>query len=516
MREKMINKDTVYIDGNSLSLNDVIEVAYKNKKVKIADGAIEKILASRKFVEDIINSGEVVYGVNTGFGALSTVTIPVEQIEQLQHNLIKSHSCGVGEEFDIPTTRAIMLLRANTLAKGYSGVRIFLIETLLDLLNNGIHPLIPSKGSVGASGDLAPLAHLALVLIGEGKAIYKGKSLPGAEALKQAGLAPINLKAKEGLALINGTQVMTALGVLNLDKAISVGKIADIAGAMTLDAIKGTPKACYPQIHEIRPHAGQIASANNILKLTHDSQIVASHTTCPKVQDPYSIRCIPQVHGASKDTFNYVRKVLEIEVNAGTDNPLVFAENKEILAAGNFHGQPVALAMDFLTIALAELANISERRIDKLIAPMFSGLPMFLIENSGLNSGLMITQYTAAALVSENKMYATPNSIDSIPTSCDKEDHVSMGTNAANKVGKVLKNTSYVLAIELLSGCQALDFCLPKLPGEGIKAAFDTIRVKVPRVTEDRIFKNDIEEIYQLITSNEILDRVQAITGQLE
>lgn len=512
----MNTKNVIFLDGNSLTLNDVEAVSVHNVPVQIAPGAIGKINASRKFIEDIIVSGQVVYGVNTGFGPLSSVNIPEDKLDQLQVNLIRSHSSGVGDYFDTHTTRAIMLLRANTLAKGHSGVRVELIETLLELLNKNVHPLIPTKGSVGASGDLAPLAHLALVLIGEGKAEYKGAVLSGDEALKLAGIKPVSLKAKEGISLINGTQVMTAMGVLNLHKAIRLGKIADIAGAMTLDAIKGTPTACQPQIHALRPHSGQIASAKNIVKLTNDSQIVASHVTCDKVQDPYSIRCMPQVHGASKDTFSHVAKVLETEINAATDNPLVFVNSKEVLSGGNFHGQPVALVMDFLAIALSELANISERRIDKLIEPMFSGLPMFLVDNNGLNSGLMITQYTAAALVSENKMYATPNSIDSIPTSCDKEDHVSMGTNAARKVGPILKNTTYVLAIELLCGCQALDFCLPMLPGKGIKKAYDIVRAKVPKIVEDRVFNIDIEEIYKLIDTNYLLEQVELVIGSLE
>ena len=512
----MNKKELIYLDGDSLSLDDIESVAIDKTTVKVAPEAFDKIKASRKLIEDIIASGKIVYGVNTGFGALSSVNIPEHQIEKLQVNLIRSHACGVGEYFSVPTTRAIMLLRANTLAKGYSGVRVDLIDKLLELLNKGVHPCIPVKGSVGASGDLAPLAHLALVLIGEGEAEYKGTRYSGAEALKHAGIEPIYLKAKEGLSLINGTQVMTAMGVMYLHKAIRLGKVADIAGAMTLDAIKGTPKASYPHIHRIRPHKGQIASANNILALTKGSQIVESHVLCAKVQDPYSIRCIPQVHGASKDTFEYVKKVLEVEVNAGTDNPLVFTETNEVLSGGNFHGQPVALAMDFLGIALSELANISERRIDKLLAPMFSGLPIFLTENNGLNSGLMITQYTAAALVSENKMYATPNCVDSIPTSCDKEDHVSMGTNAARKVMHILYNSSHVIAIELLCGCQALDFNLPTKPGVGIYKAFEVIREKVPRVVEDRVFKHDIDAIYDLIDSNKLLNEVESVVNNLE
>ncbi|MEW5821938.1 MAG: histidine ammonia-lyase [Cyanobacteriota bacterium] len=512
----MNRNNVILLDGESLTLDNVEQIALNNAAVGISPKAINKIKASRQFIEEIIKTGEIVYGVNTGFGALSSVNIPENQIEELQLNLIRSHACGIGDFFSTKTTRAIMVLRANTLTKGYSGVRLELIEKLLELLNKGVHPLIPSKGSVGASGDLAPLAHLSLVLIGEGKAEYQGKTYSGNEALKKAGIEPISLKAKEGLSLINGTQVMTAMGVMYLKKAQRLGKVADIAGAMTLDAIKGTPKACYPQIHALRPHTGQIKSANNIIKLTNDSQIIASHVTCPKVQDPYSIRCIPQVHGASKDTFDYVEKILGIEINAGTDNPLVFAETKEVLSGGNFHGQPIALAMDFLGIALAELANISERRTDKALAPMFSGLPIFLTESTGLNSGLMITQYTAAALVSENKMYATPNSIDSIPTSCDKEDHVSMGTNAARKVMHILKNTSYVISIELLCGCQALDYCLPTLPGKGIQKAYNTIRHKVPKVVDDRVFHYDIEEIYKLIDSDFILKEVESVIGELE
>lgn len=506
----------IYLDGESLTLNDIEKVAYENVEVRISPDSYEKINASRKVIEDIVESGETVYGVNTGFGALSNVKIPENQIFELQQNLIRSHACGVGDYYSVPTTRAIILLRANTLVKGYSGVRVELIEKLLALLNAGVHPLIPCKGSVGASGDLAPLAHLVLVLMGEGEAEYKGEHYSGEEALALAGLETLFLKSKEGLALINGTQVMTAMGALYLMKAIRLCKTADVAGAMTLDAIKGTPRACYPMIHQVRPHKGQIAVANNILKLTNDSEIVASHTKCARVQDPYSIRCIPQVHGASKDTFEYVKTVLEVEINSATDNPLVFAETGEVISGGNFHGQPIALAMDFLGIAISELANISERRIDKALAPMFSGLPIFLTESTGLNSGLMITQYTAAALASENKMYATPCSVDSIPTSCDKEDHVSMGTNAARKIMPIARNTTHVIAIELLCGCQALDFCAPSKPGKAIQAAYDLIRTRVPKITQDRVFAKDIKEIYEFIDSNQIINAVESVVGPLE
>jgi len=507
---------TISIDGESLTLEDVELVAKNKTKVEISKDAVEKINTSRKFVEEVISEGIHVYGINTGFGALSNIIIPDDQIENLQLNLIRSHACGVGKPHSEEVTRAIILLRANTLAKGYSGIRLETINTMLELLNKGVHPVIPSQGSVGASGDLVPLAHLALVLVGEGKAVYNGQVMTGSEALNRAGIKPIVLGAKEGLALTNGTQSMCGMATLRLLEAERLVKIADIAGAMTLEAIRGTSKAFDPKIQNLRKHPGQITTAKNLLKLLADSEVMLSHNDCGKIQDPYSVRCMPQVHGATRDTLNYVRKVLEIEVNSATDNPLIFAEEKETISGGNFHGQPLALAMDFLGIAVSELANISERRIDKLIAPAFSDLPPFLTKDSGINSGLMIVQYTAASLVSENKILSHPASVDSIPTSLDKEDHVSMGATAALKAEKIIQNTRNVLAIELLTAYQGINFLKPLSPGIGVKIAHETIGRTIPEISQDRVFSDDIHKIAEMIDSNEILDRVQEVIGEFE
>lgn len=507
---------TVYINGENLTLEDVELVARGQAKVELNKNSIDKIISSRKFVEEVINEGAHVYGINTGFGALSSVIIPNDQIEDLQINLIRSHACGVGEPHSKQVTRAIILLRANTLAKGYSGIRLETINTMLELLNKQVHPVIPSQGSVGASGDLVPLAHLALVLVGEGKAIYNGQTMSGAEALNKAGIKPIVLGAKEGLALTNGTQSMCGMATLRLLEAERLVKIADIAGAMTLEAIKGTSKAFDPKMQALRQHPGQAITAKNLLKLLANSEVMLSHNNCGKIQDPYSVRCMPQVHGASRDAFNYVRKVLEVEVNSATDNPLIFAEERETISGGNFHGQPLALAMDFLGIAASELANISERRIDKLITPNFSDLPAFLTKDFGLNSGLMIVQYAAASLVSENKVLSHPASVDSIPTSLDKEDHVSMGATAALKAEKILQNVKNVLAMELLSAFQGLNFNKHLKPGIGVKAAFEVIGKVIPEVTQDRVFSDDIQIIAGLIDSGEILNRVQDVVGMLE
>ncbi|MDD3012256.1 MAG: histidine ammonia-lyase [Candidatus Gastranaerophilales bacterium] len=507
---------TVYIDGENLTLEDVELVARDRVKVELSKDAFGKINAARKFVEEVINEGTHVYGINTGFGALSNVIIPDNQIENLQLNLIRSHACGVGVPHSEEVTRAIILLRANTLAKGFSGIRLETVNTMLELLNKQVHPVIPSQGSVGASGDLVPLAHLALVLVGEGKAIYKGQTMSGLEALNKAGIKPIVLGAKEGLALTNGTQSMCGMATLRLLEAERLVKISDIAGAMTLEAIRGTSKAFDPKIQNLRRHPGQIATAKNLLKLLADSEIMLSHNDCGKIQDPYSVRCMPQVHGATRDALNYVRKVLEIEVNSATDNPLIFAEERETISGGNFHGQPLAFAMDFLGIAVAELASISERRIDKLIAPAFSDLPPFLTNDSGINSGLMIVQYTAASLVSENKILAHPASVDSIPTSLDKEDHVSMGATAALKAENIIKNTRNVLAIELLTAYQGINFLKTLSPGIGVKIAHETIGRTIPEISQDRVFSDDIYKIAEMINSNEILDRVQEVIGELE
>lgn len=507
---------TIYLDGESLTLDDIKEVAQGFTKVDLSPEAVNKVKNSRNIIEEIIKSGEHVYGVNTGFGALSSVAIPDNQLEDLQTNLIRSHACGVGEPFPTDVTRAIILLRANTLAKGYSGIRLETLQTMLDLLNKQVHPIIPRQGSVGASGDLVPLAHLALVLLGEGKAIYQGKELTGAQALELAGIKPILLGAKEGLALTNGTQAMCGMGVIQLLKAEKLTKIADIAGAMTVEATKGTTRAFLPQIQALRQHKGQMTVSDNLLKILNESEVAQSHKNCDKIQDPYSLRCMPQVHGATRDVLSYVRNVLEIEINSATDNPLIFPDSKDVISGGNFHGQPLAFAMDFLGIAIAELANVSERRIDKLITPNFSGLPPFLTKEFGLNSGHMIVQYAAASLVSENKVLAHPASVDSIPTSLDKEDHVSMGATSAVKSEKIITNTKNVLAMEFLAASQGLGFLEPLKPGKGVEAAYKLIRQHIPFAQKDRIFSDDIHVIAELIDNEAILNEVQKSIGILK
>jgi len=505
----------VIIDGESLTLEDVERVAFERAEVSLSEKAVSRIKRSREVVEKLIDRGRVIYGVNTGFGKLSEVRISPDKIEQLQERLILSHSAGVGDPLPEETVRAVLLLKINTLAKGYSGCRFTLVDTLVRMLNQGVHPLIPEKGSVGASGDLAPLAHLALVVIGQGEALYQGRRCPGAEAMRLAGIEPVRLAAKEGLALVNGTQVMTAIGCLALLRAENLVKVADVAGAMSTEALLGTPVAFDERIQRARGFPGQMKSAANLRKLLQDSQIVESHRHCPKVQDAYSLRCMPQVHGASRDAIVHVRSVLEKEINAATDNPLVFVEEEEILSGGNFHGQPVALALDFLATAVSELADISERRIEYLLDPSTSGLPAFLVEEGGLNSGFMIAQVTAASLVSENKILSHPASVDSIPTSANKEDHVSMGTIGARKAQDVLENAEYVLAIELLCASQGIDLRSPLLPGKGTKRALEIIRSKIPPLKSDRVLYSDIQKAKDLITSRELVRGVEEVVGGL-
>jgi histidine ammonia-lyase len=408
-----------------------------------------------------------------------------------------------------------MVLRANVMAKGFSGVRLEVLRRLVEMINKGVHPLIPEQGSVGASGDLAPLAHLSSVLLGEGKAIYQGRRMSGEKAMEKAGIPIVTLKAKEGLSLINGTQVMTAVGLLALLRAERLCKVADIVGACTLDALKGTFSAFDPDIQRVRPFPGQLAVARNFQKLGKYDPIAESHKSCPKVQDAYSIRCMPQVHGAVRDALGYVRRTLEVEVNSATDNPLIFAERGKILNCGNFHGEPVAFALDLLGIAMAELGSISERRIEKLINPALSGLPPFLTQKGGLHSGLMMVQVSAASLVSENKVLAHPASVDSIPTSADKEDHVSMGTIAARKARDIVRNVEQVLAMELLCATQGLEFLLPLHPGRGIFEAYKVVRQKVSPIKGDRRFSEDIQEIHSLIESGELLRCVEKVAGNL-
>jgi histidine ammonia-lyase len=507
---------TVTLDGNHLTLEEVFEVAEGKAKVRIAPTAAKGMKRSRDFVERALQKGEKIYGVTTGFGLLSDKLIDLSQIEDLQKNLIRSHSVGVGPIFDEPTTRAIMVLRANVIAKGYSGVRLEVLKCLVEMINRGVHPLVPEQGSVGASGDLAPLAHLASVLMGEGEAVFQGKVMPGRKAMEKAGIPVLTLKAKEGLSLVNGTQVMTAVGLLSLLRAERLCKIADIVGACTLDALKGSLTAFDPDIQRVRPFPGQLAVSKNFQKLGQKDEIVESHRYCSKIQDAYSLRCIPQVHGAVRDALAFVRQTLEIEVNSATDNPLIFADQGKILNCGNFHGEPIAFALDLLGIVVSELGGISERRIEKLINPALSGLPPFLTTEGGLHSGLMMVQVSAAALASENKILAHPASVDSIPTSADKEDHVSMGVTAARKGRDIVRNVEYILAMELLCATQGLEFQLPLQPGIGIKEAYRVVRDKVPPVTGDRRFSDDIRKIKRLIESGEFLQRVEKAVKGLE
>ncbi len=426
-----------------------------------------------------------------------------------------SHAAGVGRPLEAETVRAVITLRVKDFARGNSGIRLETAERLLALLNSGVVPLVPEKGSVGASGDLAPLAHLGLVLLGRGEAFYDGRQMSGAEALQACGLTPLRLESAEGLALVNGTQVMTAIGALAVHDAEQLSRLADVAAAMTLEVLMGSRAEFNPKLHQARPHPGQIAAAANMERITRNSEIISSHSDCSRIQDAYTLRCSPQVHGATKDATGYCRRVIETEMNASTGNPLIFADTEEFLLGGNFHGQPVALAMDFLGMAVAELANISERRIERLVNPMLSGLPAFLVSDGGLNSGFMIAQYTAAALVSENKVLAHPASVDSIPTSANKEDHVSMGTIAARKCREIVANTENVIAIELLCAAQALDLFTNLKPGEGTLAAYEAIRRVIPHLQTDRFLAADIAAMRELIRSGAILGAVAAKIGEV-
>jgi histidine ammonia-lyase len=505
----------VLVDGESLTIEDVVQVARYNEPVILHESAIPRIKRSRAVVETAIKEGKIIYGVNTGFGDLAHVSINKEDLARLQVNLIRSHSAGVGPPFSNEVVRGMMLLRANALVKGYSGVRVEVIETLIEMINKDVVPVIPQQGSVGSSGDLAPLAHMALVLIGEGEAYQSGKIADGREALRKAGIKPLVLQAKEGVALINGTQPMSAIGSLTIYDALRLIHDASIASSMSLEALRGTRMASDERIHAIRPHEGQTDVASAQRKILLDSEINLSHVDCGKVQDAYSLRCIPQVLGASLDAIRYAYSVLETEINSATDNPLVFGDEGDVISGGNFHGQPVALAMDFLGIAISEIASISERRINRLVNPHLSELPAFLTTEGGLESGMMIAQYTAAALVSENKVLAHPASVDSIPTSADQEDHVSMGTIAARKAASILENAKNVVAIEYMCACQGIDYLAPLKPSEPLKAAYSTIRNVVTKLEDDRPLSPDIVKIRELMKSGDIIASVESITGPL-
>ena len=506
----------IVLSAEGMSLEDLAAVARKGVGVQLAEQARQRILEAGQLVEQWVREGRVVYGVTTGFGALSDVVITREETRHLQQNLLMSHAAGVGPVLDEETVRAVMTLRAKEFARGNSGIRLKTVERLIELLNRGVYPVVPDKGSVGASGDLAPLAHLALVLIGSGEAIYQGNRLKGGEALNRLGLEPLDLEAGEGVALINGTQVMTAIGGLAVYDAGLLAKLTDIAAAMSLEVLMGSRTEFDPKIHEVRPHPGQAAAADNMARITQHSEIITSHKDCSRIQDAYTLRCSPQVHGATRDAIRYCRDVIETEMNSSTNNPLIFSDSEEFLLGGNFHGQPVALAMDFLGIAVAELADISERRIERLVNPKLSGLPAFLVDDGGLNSGLMLAQYTAAALVSENKVLCHPAGIDSIPTSANKEDHVSMGTIAARKCRDIVSNVEDVIAIELLCAAQALDLFTNMKPGEGTLAAYQAIRQAVSHLDKDRIISTDIAAVRQLMRSGKILKAVEKKVGALQ
>ncbi len=528
MFQKVTMKNLL-LDGQHLSITGLYDLALGRAEAALSAQGRERIAQARALIEQWIEDGEIIYGVTTGFGEFSNVRIKTKDIERLQENLIFSHAAGAGEPLPVEVVRAMMALRINALAKGYSGVRLSTVELLLEMLNRNIVPVIPSQGSVGASGDLVQLAHLVLAMMGKGRTWQSGNAKGSGKNTEEAGIAlkrnklfPVRLTAKEGLALINGTQMMTAYAALAVHRARQLAKTADIAAAISVEALRGTDTAYDERIHRLRPFAGQQAVAANLRLLMRKSTIRESHRSNDlRVQDAYSIRCIPQVHGASRDAIEYVHNIVSIEINSANDNPLIFPADKIHLEGGNFHGQPIALAMDFLAIAMAELANISERRIERLVNGSLSGLPRFLTASGGLNSGLMIAQYTAASLVSENKVLAHPASVDSIPTSANQEDHNSMGSISAQKACRILKNVQTVIAIELLCACQGLDFARKPngkkalKAGDGTEAAYRCFRKSVAHLDDDRVLYNDIQTALKLVSEGDVVDAVERIIGTL-
>jgi len=511
---KTSSRTPVVVDGDALTLEDVERVAM-GAGCRLAPKARRRVVLSRRAVERAIKGGQIVYGVNTGFGHLANVEIPNDKLAELQVNLIRSHSAGTGAPLAGHVVRAILALRANCLARGHSGLKLETLERMLAMLEAGIVPVVPEKGSVGASGDLAPLAHVALALIGEGDVFYRGKRMSARQAWTLARLTPVTLAPKEGIALINGTQVMTAIGALALLRAERLAVAADVVGAMTLEALQGSHRAFDRRIHDARPQRGQKRSAQNLRAVLADSAIERAHADCGRVQDAYSLRCMPQVHGAARDTFRFVREVLAIEINASTDNPMVFAGADELISGGNFHGQPVAVALDHLAVATCSLASISERRIERLLNPALSELPAFLTRDAGLNSGFMMAHVTAAALVSENKVLAHPASVDTIPTSAGKEDHVSMGVHAARKAAEIVENAIAVLGIELLAAAQALDFLAPLTAGRGVRAAHRFVRRRIPGMARDRVLAPDIAAAREILLDPSWLAAVEKAAGRL-
>ena len=504
------------LDGDRLSFEDA-ERALGGERLRprLSPPARRRCERSRALVEAKLRGGEAVYGVTTGFGRLSNVRIEARDIRRLQRNLLHSHATGTGPVLPEPEARLMVLLRINALAKSFSGVRLELLDTLIAMLERGVTPVVPEQGSVGASGDLAPLAHLGLVLLGEGEAFFQGKRMSGRQAMAKARIRPLHLEAKEGLALINGTQLMTAIGLSVFLRARRLSKLADVAGALTLEALKGSEVPFDPRIAGVRPHPGHRRTAANLKRCLAGSRVIPLHRDCEKVQDPYSLRCMPQVHGAAKDALAHVGEVLLREMNSATDNPLVFPDRRQILSGGNFHGQPVAAALDYLAIALATLGTISERRIECMVNPDLSGLPPFLVAKSGINSGLMIPQVVAASLVSENKIYAHPASVDTIPTSAGKEDHVSMGPAAARKARAILENVERILAIELVCAAQGREFDRKLRAGRGAEAAYRAVRRLVPPLREDRFLAPDIERVRAAVESGAIVRTVENELGEL-
>jgi len=506
----------IIIDGNSLTLDDLVNVARYNFPVEISKEALEKVKISRQIVDDIVDAGQISYGITTGFGKFSDVAISKDECRQLQTNLIMSHSCGVGNPLSEEIVRAMMLLRANALSKGYSGARCETLEVLTSMINKGVHPIVPEKGSLGSSGDLAPLSHMVLTMLGLGEAIYKGKRMESKDAMEKAGIKPLEyLGAKEGLALINGTQCMTAVGAITIHDALNLMKTADISLCLTMEALNGITCAMDERVNLVRPHKGQFNTAKNVLTMVEGSEMVTKQGQL-RTQDAYSLRCSPQIHGASKDALEYVKNKLEIEMNSVTDNPIIFpGEDQKIISGGNFHGQPMALSFDFLGIALAEMANIAERRLEKMVNPALSyGLPAFLVNHGGLNSGFMIVQYSAASLVSENKVLAHPASVDSIPSSANQEDHVSMGTIAARKARDIMDNVRKVIAMEILTSVQAIDLRGKKKLGLGTEAAYNIVREHTPFIDKDRIMYKDINICEDLIKDNLLVEAVEEALEQ--
>ena len=506
---------TVHLDGKSLTLQDVVNVARKGYKVEIAPAAKEQIKECAASVSEWVKEGRVVYGITTGFGDLASVVIPRDKGRQLQENLLLSHACGYGEPYPEDVVRAIMLLRINTLTRGFSGISLETLQQMVDYLNLGIHPVVPTQGSVGASGDLCPLSHVAISLIGHGEVVYKGQKMSASEALAKVGMKPVELQPKEGLALNNGTTVMNAVAALCIVDAMNMMKNADVAASMSAEALHAVPYAFDRRTHDLRPQVGQGVVAENIRRLIEGSEIIEAFKK-DRVQDAYSLRCLPQVHGASRDAIGYVKEKVEIEINSVTDNPIIFHKDGDAISGGNFHGQPMALAMDFFGIAAAEFARISARRVARLVDHKLSDLPPFLVSDSGVNSGFMIPQYTAAAIVSENKVLAHPSVVDSIPTSANQEDHVSMGGYSARKGRQILDNTNRVIAVEMVNAAQGMDFRAPLKPGKGSGAAFKEFRKHVPFYEKDQFMQPLLLKSLELVENGTVVKAVEEAIGELK